>query len=40
MTEGLFRTLSGVVVIEQSLDVIKTADHVLDLGSGRRRARG
>lgn len=34
MTEGLPRTRSGVVVIEHNIDVIKTADHVLDLGPG------
>ena len=28
-----------VVVIEHHLDVIKTADHIVDLGAGRRRRR-
>ena len=28
-----------VVVIEHNLDVIKTADYIIDIGSGRRRQR-
>jgi excinuclease ABC subunit A len=35
----LVETGNTVVVIEHNLDVIKTADLVIDLGAGRRRER-
>ena len=28
-----------MVVIEHNLDVIKTADYIIDMGTGRRRPR-
>lgn len=38
---GVFRTLiangATVVVIEHDLDVIRSADYIIDMGSGRRR---